>query len=113
MTKKAIRDHMRHKLATSEKWAIHGLMRIYSFQTAQEQGNQTTIEHNGVGFTGADGEILSSFAEQYKVRGFLSGKQMEIVFKKMPKYWAQLLEISDKEKLEASISKTQTQLQLT
>jgi hypothetical protein len=52
-----------------------------------------------VGFTGADGEFLTSLAKQLQKKGYLSPKQMTFVFKKMPKYWKQILNISDEEKL--------------
>ena len=38
-----------------------------------------------------DAEILSSFAEQYKERGKLSPKQMELCKKKIRSYWKQLM----------------------
>jgi hypothetical protein len=76
-----------------------GLLAIYNRQTAEEKSVGDTVEENGIGFTGADGEILSSLAEQYRSRGSLSVKQMAILKKKMPKYWRQIAGISNREKL--------------
>ena len=93
-TKKARVAHIRSKLNNDKEWALKGLMRIYSHQTADEQATHTTRVHNNVGFTGADAEILSSFAEQVNRKRVLSVKQMAIVFKMMPKYAGQLEKVS-------------------
>lgn len=81
---------LREKLGTNEAWAIRGLTVIFDYQTADEQNMEATVEHNGVGFTGADGEILSSFAKQIRKGRKMSPKQMALIFKKMPKYAKQL-----------------------
>ena len=82
---------LRSKLATNPKWAVKGCQRIYEYQTTTEQNSSATLEHNGVGFTGADAEIMSSFARQINAGRFVgSHKQMAILFKKMPKYATQL-----------------------
>ena len=54
------------------------------------------------GFTGYDAEFLTSLAKQYSKRKFLSPKQISKLHKVMPKYWRQLLDVSDKNKLEKS-----------
>src|SRR6056300_1106739 len=95
ITKKLIKSYLRDKLANSDKWALHCLEVIYDNQTPLEKGLENTREENGIGFTGVDGEILSSFAKQYLNRGSLSEKQMVIVRKKAPKYWKQVLELCD------------------
>lgn len=82
---------MKTKLSTNAQWATKGCIRIFEKQTASEQTCEATHELNGVGFTGADAEILSSFAKQINKGWNLSPKQMAILFKKMPKYWKQLI----------------------
>ena len=99
VTKKEIKAFLKDNLNTNKNWAIRGLLRIYDYQTQEEKEVQNTYYHNQVGFTGVDGDILSSFAEQYKNKGYLSPKQMNILYKKMPKYWQQLYKISDQDKL--------------
>lgn len=81
---------IKEKLDIDAAWAIKGLMRIYADQTAEEQNAGHTHDHNGVGFTGVDGEILSSFAEQINKGRVMSIKQMNLIHKKMPKYASQL-----------------------
>ncbi len=89
-TKKDRIAFIREKLGTNPKWAVRGLVRIFENQTDGEQEMGATVEDNGIGFTGADADILTSFVHQFKEREFLSGKQMGILFKKMPKYARQL-----------------------
>lgn len=100
ITKKSKQAFIKDKLATNPTWALRGLCLVYSFQTASEQECEATTESNGEGFTGFDGEFLSSLARQYKLRKSLSNKQMQAVFKAMPKYWNQILGASDQDKLE-------------
>ena len=76
---------------------IRGMLRIYDLQTESEQVFGDTHEHNGVGFSGVDGGIMSSFSEFYDKTGFLTSKQMKIARKKMLKYAGQLTKISNKE----------------
>lgn len=99
VTKTAIRNCVKFKLSTSAVWAKKALISIYCLQTDDEVATQSTHSINGVGFTGADAEILTSFAQQLMKRGDLSEKQMNIVFRKMPKYWKQIVGLSDESKL--------------
>ncbi len=90
-TKKSRIAFLREMLASEIRWAMKGLVTIYEYQTDSEQSCGVTRDHNGVGFTGADGEILSSFALQVNKNRFKgSEKQLNILFKKMPKYAKQL-----------------------
>ena len=94
-TKKDRVAFTREKLGTSQAWALRGLVRIFENQTADEQAAGTVSHDNGIGFTGIDGEFLSSLAKQYIARGSLSDKQMVHVYKKMPKYARQLVEAAN------------------
>jgi len=109
ITKKHIKETFKTKLASNATWATRGMLKIYERQTAQEQASQTTQVINDVGFSGCDAEILSSFCEQYMKWGRLSDKQMTLVFKKMPKYWSQLVSISDQAKVETLVAATVTE----
>jgi len=90
---KYTKEFIKEKLATDERWAMRGLMRIFEFQTSQEQSVDQTVEQNNVGFPHCHAEIFSSFAKQYQQRGYLSPKQMAIVHRGMPRYASQLLRI--------------------
>jgi hypothetical protein len=82
------------KLSTNPVWATRGLLAIYKGQTESEKMAGNVTADNGIGFTGTDAEILSSFAKQFQQRGTLSEKQMAILYKKMPKYAGQLRKVS-------------------
>jgi len=93
-------------LVEDDDFAIRCLMRLYEYQTEEEQEVGMTREYNDVGFSGCDAEILSSFARQVqnhraevnpRYRNPLSPKQLEIVKKKIPKYHRQLNMILKKE----------------
>ena len=106
ITKKAQKEFIQRRLASDAIWAKNALLKIYSFQTYDEQERETTCHYNGVGFSGAHAEILSSFAKQLEKWNRLSDKQMSILFRIMPKYWRQVLQISDTEKLNSLILKS-------
>lgn len=105
ITKKQKKEFLKNKLTTSQRWASKALLKIYANQTADEQLLGTTTKDNGIGFSGVDGEILSSFAKQLIEKGYLSQKQYAILFKKMGKYWGQILQISDQQQLEQLITR--------
>lgn len=76
-------------VAVDEMHAIGALMYLYEYQTSDEQASGDTKWDNDVGFSGADSEILSSFAEQYRAKQGLSPKQISFLQKMMQKYWRQ------------------------
>ena len=81
---------IRERVSVDRAWAVRGLLAIYAHQTREEQNIGATTMHNGVGFNGVDGTILSSFAEQVQKGRVLSDKQMRLLYAKMPKYSKQL-----------------------
>lgn len=110
---------MKQMVATNDKWMLKALYTIYQYQTSQEQSNEMTQMENGVGFTGVDGHILTSFAKQFIRKGgvdalathgiisasyFFSPKQLPILRKKMPKYARQLVQIADNAKVEQGVN---------
>jgi len=99
VTKIRQKEFLKEKLSSSPKWALKALLTIYKNQTNDEQEMGHAKYANGIGFSGVDSDILSSFAEQYLRRGYLSNKQMSILFKNIPKYWSQILEVTDVHKL--------------
>ena len=103
MSKKDMIEQLRHRLASNDRWALRALIRIYQNQTADEQCRETTIERNGIGFTGPDAEILTSFARQYQRRGGLSERQMIILRRRIPAYARQIVQGSDSTRIEAAL----------
>jgi hypothetical protein len=94
MSKKSEIAEYRQSLATNPAWAHRALVVLHDLQTADERRAGETVEHNGVGFTGIDAEILSSFAEQVKRGRTLSPKQLVIAHRRLPKYAAQLWRVA-------------------
>ena len=99
VTQKQIQTFLKKQLNTNKDWALRALVRVYEFQTADEQVAGVTKEDNSVGFSGCDAEFLTSLAKQYQNRGSLSEKQMGFVYKKMPRYWGQIKGLIPQEKL--------------
>ena len=91
MNKATTLTALQNKLRTDVRWAQRGLLAIYKNQTADEQRAANVTHHNGMGFRCMDSIILTSFANQLQQRGSLSPKQMNVVFKLMPKYARQLM----------------------
>jgi hypothetical protein len=85
---------IRNKLGSDIAWASKGVIRVFENQPADEQNVNNTIEHNDIGFTDADADILSSFAKQLINGRTMSVKQSAILFKKMPEYAGQLHRMS-------------------
>ena len=89
------KDEMKDILTNHDDQLCKAVVKIWEYQTADEQRVGETKEHNGVGFNGLDANILSSFAEFYKRTGFLTPKQIVIARKKMMKYAGQLCRIAN------------------
>lgn len=90
-------EFIREKMDTDDKWLVRGLIAIYKKQTAQEKAIRETREKNGVGFNGVDGQIMSSIAEFYMNRQYITPKQTVVVRRKMRKYAGQLARIANSE----------------
>lgn len=84
------KEEIKNLLNNNDTFVCRSLMVLYNFQTADEQTWGEANHRNGIGFSGADAKILTSFAEFYKERGYLSHKQIEIARKKITKYSGQL-----------------------
>lgn len=80
-------------LNTNDKAVWRGVARIYERQTEAEKAVGDTCVYNGIGFSGADAQILSSLAQFYEKTGFMTPRQTAIARKKIKKYTRQLLEI--------------------
>ncbi len=77
------------------------LVALHARQTREEQYATTTLLHNDVGFTGADGRVGTLSARAYKSKGTLLDWQLDQWTKpnvngipRIAKYWAQLNEIA-------------------
>lgn len=94
-TKKTLQEFVKHKLATDRQWVIKAVQTVLKSQTSHEKALGETIEHNKVGFTAFDAEILTSIGDRAG-NGWLSNRQIALLHRVMPKYWAQIVEASKK-----------------
>lgn len=91
---------IKDNLNTSDEWVIRALKALFKKQTEDERNTGATLHHNGVGFSGFDAELLSSFAQRClnfvpgRYSSPLSPKQMALARKKIVKYSGQLLRIA-------------------
>ena len=100
-TKESVKDLLKR----SDKAVERGILRIFSFQTDEEQYVGATKVVNGKGFSKFDVEILTSFALQLRQGKHLTEKQMYKARPKIQKYAGQLLEYmrTKEDKVEADL----------
>ena len=84
--------YLKYKLMTDKRWLLRALQVICEQQTPEEKEQNITRDLNNVGFTGNDAEILTSICKWYNNKNFLTSKQIQICFNKMPKYAKQIFE---------------------
>ena len=101
MTQEHLHNFVKHMLSTDKDWALRALVKIYEKQTATEKTLGAAMNQNGVGFSGVDAEFLGGMAQYYIRRGQLTDKQLSWVMKKMHKYHGQIIDMSDRQRLDA------------
>ena len=88
-------DEIKGLLETNDTAVARAIVAVYNKQTASEQAVGETSESNGVGFNGVDANFLSSLAQFYQSKGFLSKGQLQYGRKKIMKYSKQLTLIAN------------------
>jgi len=81
---------IRSLIKSDPAYAVGALLKLYQYQTHDEQLTGSTRHINNVGFNGVDAEILSSVAGFYLRTGRLSDKQIRLIRPKLYKYSKQL-----------------------
>jgi hypothetical protein len=97
---------IREKILSSDVMLERSIVKIFEHQTREEQNANVTVEHNKVGFTAFDAEILSSYA--HRIQSNTRQRQGErltvpmriIARRRMVKYAKQLAKIIDHESVE-------------
>lgn len=89
------KDTVRAELLAKDNWVERGVVAIFKKQTEDEQRVEQTNRDNGVGFTGVDAHLLSSFAKQLLRGRRLSDNQLRWARRKMLKYAKQLAKIAN------------------
>ena len=87
------RDQLELLIKNDDKWAIGALLKIYEFQTSQEQEAKNTYEKNKMGFSATDAGFMTSMAQQFINKGRLTERQIPYVKRTMPKYIGQLMDV--------------------
>ena len=87
---KQLLETFKEQFSTRPAQAIKALLFVYDKQTEDEKAMKETMHDNGVGFNN-DAKLLSSLAEQYRAKGYLSEKQLNLVMKIIPKYAHQIM----------------------
>ena len=86
------KEYIQEKLSTDIRWIERGVIVLFGRQTDDEQRSSSTVYQNGMGFTGSDSRYLT-YISNYLLSGrHLSGRHLEKVSKKLPKYWRQIQE---------------------
>jgi hypothetical protein len=99
VTKAEMESFVKAKLTSNPKWAKAALLKLFSNQTSDEQTSHETKYHNNIGFTGADARWLSSLATQLRDKGYLTDKQMKVLYRKIGKYAGQIARSSNQQML--------------
>lgn len=86
---------IRAPLERSDRAVERAIVVLYERQTAEEQAMHDTVEPNGVGFSGCDAELLSSFAVRLNGGRRLTPGQMVWARKKVLKYSNQLAKVAN------------------
>lgn len=89
-SKEKLLETFKEQFSTRPAQAIKALLFVYDKQTEDEKKKKETLHDNGVGFNN-DAKLLSSLAEQYRAKGYLSEKQLKLVMKIIPKYAHQIM----------------------
>lgn len=93
---------VRMKLHTSPTWAKKAALRIYDYQTPKEKRLHISTGHNGIGFSRFDAPLITSIVCRIR-SGKILDHDTEVLQDIMPKYWAQIVTLSDKAILVAAL----------
>jgi len=104
ITKKRLQEYVKARLGSDKRWALRALEIVYSNQTNDEKIIGVTKYNNGIGFTGNDAEMLTTFAQQYLCKNYLTSLQMQLLFKMISKYWRQVLLVANVPQIKAIIT---------
>ena len=88
-------EEIKTLLEQSDKAVARAILAIYNRQTVDEKNIKETTANNGIGYNGIDANFMSSLAQFYQSKGFLSSGQIKYGRKAIMKYAGQLTEIAN------------------
>lgn len=86
------KEYIQAKLSNDTRWIERAVLVLFERQTDDEQTNKVTRWENGRGFNSSDSRYLTYVANYLLGGRHLSGRHLEKVSAKMPKYWRQILD---------------------
>jgi len=87
------KELIQNKIATDDRWLERAILAIWNYQTRSEKVRCDTHLYNRVGFSGCDGNFLTSLGNILNKGYHLSDKQKFVARKRMGKYAGQLIRI--------------------
>lgn len=88
-------DEIKSLIDTNDIFVIRSLIKLYSYQTDEEQAGDTTSEHNGYGFNSFDAKALSGMTKILMNNFIISKSQVSYARTKLKKYAKQLTRIAN------------------
>jgi hypothetical protein len=122
ITDKHRKEYVKLKLSTDPIWITRALVLLYNKQTGSEKMKEETTEHNGFGFRTIDAGVLCRFAKMWlndidKSENMLVRYNLifdytckKVLIKTIPRYWRQIIDLSDKKELDISILRHEIEL---
>ncbi len=101
VTKKALQGFIKYKISTNKTWALRALVVIYNDQDEDEKRFNIARKRNNVGFSKVDASEMCILAQKVRRKLTITSDNMNIIHRKMPKYWRQILDKCDRPKLDS------------
>jgi hypothetical protein len=105
ITKKGLQAFIKYKILNDRRWTLRTLVVIYNGQSEEEKRFSASSKRNNLGFNKIDAGRLSKVAERYKRHKAIGDSDFRMARALLPKYWEQVLNVSDRPKLEAQYRK--------
>jgi len=100
ITKKGLQGFIKYKIRNDRSWTLRTLVVIYNGQSEEEKRFSASSKRNNLGFNKIDAGRLTIVAERYKRTCDITDGNLSMAKALLPKYWEQVLNVSDRPKLE-------------
>ena len=105
ITKKGLQGFIKYKIRNDRSWTLRTLVVIYNGQSEEEKRFSASSKRNNLGFNKIDAGRLTTVAERYKRTCAITDGDLSMARALLPKYWEQVLNASDRAKLETQYRK--------
>ena len=105
ITKKGLQGFIKYMIKTDRRWTLRALIVIYNGQSEEEKRFSASSKRNNMGFNKIDAGRLSKVAERYKRHKCISDGDFTMARALLPKYWEQILNLSNRAVLESQYRK--------